>query len=327
VKSRVLRIGISVAISAVFLALAVRNVRWNAAVAALRGATYLYLLPLMGVAVLTLYTRAQRWQLLLKPIGVPPVRLLFHATNIGFMANMLLPLRAGEVIRPVLASRQAKLPLGGVLATILLERIFDMFTVLLLFGVSVMVVPLSEQALRWGQTLTALALVVGACIALLRWQEKLALGVIRRVCDLLPGRIGGPAYGFFAGFVKALDILGSPADFARAFTWSLYLWLIIAVLNGIGLAMFHLPIHSALVLTAIIAIAVSVPSAPGYIGSFQLGCVVGLAMYSVSESDALAFSIVHHLAQFVATVGAGIYSLWAQKLTLREVGGTDGTLA
>jgi glycosyltransferase 2 family protein len=327
VKSRVLRIGISVAISAVFLALAVRNVRWSEAVAALQGANYLYLLPLMAVAILTLYTRAQRWRLLLKPIGAPPVRLLFHATNIGFMANMLLPLRAGEVIRPLLASRQAKSPLGGVLATVLLERIFDMFTVLLLFGLSVMVVPLSEQAMRWGQTLTALALVVGACIALLCWQEKLALGVTRRLCDLLPARIGGSAYGFFAGFVKALEIVASPADFVRALVWSLYLWTVIAVLNGIGLAMFHLPIQSALVVTAIIAIAVSVPSAPGYIGSFQLGCVVGLAMYSVSESDALAFSIVHHLAQFVATVGAGLYSLWAQNLTLREVGGGDGTLA
>jgi hypothetical protein len=330
VKSRVLRIGISVAISTVFLALAVRNVRWSEALAALQEANYLYIPPLMAVGVLTLYTRAQRWRVFLKPIGVPPIRLLFHATNIGFMANMLLPLRAGEVVRPVLASRQAGLPLGGVLATILLERIFDMFTVLLLFGLSVMVVPLSEQAMRWGLTLTALAVAVGVCIGLLRWQENLALGVIRRLCDLLPGRIGGPAYGFVAGFVKALEIVGSPSDFARAFAWSLYLWLIIAVLNALGLAAFHLPVQSALVVTAIVAIAVSVPSAPGYIGSFQLGCVVSLAMYSVPESKALAFSIVHHLAQFVVTVGAGLYSLWSENLTLREVESVergDGTVA
>jgi glycosyltransferase 2 family protein len=330
VKSRVVRIGISVAISAAFLALAVRNVRWSEAIAALEGANYLYIPPLMGMGILTLYTRAQRWRLLLKPIGRPPVRLLFHATNIGFMANMLLPLRAGEVIRPVLASRRAELPLGGVLATILLERIFDMFTVLLLFGLSVMVVPLSEQAMHWGLTLTALAVVVGACIGLLRWQEDLALGVIRRLCDLLPGRIGGPAYGFVAGFVKALEILGSPSDFARAFAWSLYVWLVIAALNALGLAAFHLPVQSALVVTAIIAIAVSVPSAPGYIGSFQLGCVVALAMYAVPESKALAFSIVHHLAQFVTTVGAGLYSLWSENLTLREVESVErgnGTVA
>jgi hypothetical protein len=327
VKSRALRIGISVAISALFLALAVRRVEWRESLAALQRANYLYLVPLMGAGIWTLYIRAQRWRVFLKPIGVPPIRPLFHATNIGFMANMLLPLRAGEVIRPVLASRQVGLPLGGVLATIVLERIFDMFTVLLLFGLSVMIVPLSEQAITWGWMLTGLAAFIGASMGFLRWQEDLALRLIRRFCDLLPGRLGASAYGFAAGFIKALEILGSPADFARAFAWSLYLWMVIALLNGIGLVMFHLPVQSALVVTAIIAIAVSVPSAPGYIGSFQLGCVVGLAMYSVTESDAIAFSFVHHLAQFVATVGAGLFSLWAQNLTLRDVEGGNGSVA
>ncbi len=202
-----------------------------------------------------------------------------------------------------------------------------MFTVLLLFGISVMVVPLSKQAITWGWMLTGLAVFIAALVGLLRWKERLALGLIRRFCDLLPERFGIPAYAFFAGFVKALEVLGSLTDFARAFAWSLYLWLVIAFLNGIGLAMFHLPLQSALVLTAIVAIAVSVPSAPGYIGSFQLGCVVALAIYSVSESDALAFSLVHHLVQFVAIVGAGLYSLWAQNLSLREVGGGNGSVA
>lgn len=329
-RSRALRTGISVAISAVFLVLAVRNVRWGEAHAALGAANYLYLVPLLAVAVLTLYIRAQRWRVFLKPIGVPPIRPLFHATNIGFMANMLLPLRAGEVIRPLLASRQTGLPLGGVLATILLERIFDMFTVLLLFGLSVMLVPLSEEAMRLGWMLTGLAVAVGAGMGLLRWREELTLGLIRRLCDLLPARLGASAYGFVAGFVKALEILGSPMDFIRAFGWSLYLWLVIAVLNGFGLAAFHLPLQSALVLTATIAIAVSVPSAPGYIGSFQFGCVLGLAIYSVPESEALAFSIVHHAAQFAATVAAGLYSLWSENLSLREVESVErhnGTLA
>jgi len=320
VRGRAVRIGISVAISAFFLALAVKNVKWGEALAALEGANYLYIPPLMAVAVLTLYIRAQRWRVFLKPIGTPPVSSLFHATNIGFMANMLLPLRVGEVVRPLLVSRREELPLGGVLATIVLERIFDMFTVLLLFGVSVMVAPMSKQAMTWGMMLTALAASIAIIMGLLRWQEDLALRLIRRVCNLFPSRVGEPAYGFVAGFVKALEILGRPSDFARAFAWSLYLWLVIAGLNGIGLAAFHLPVRAALVVTATIAIAVSVPSAPGYIGSFQLGCVVGLAMYMVGESDALAFSIVHHLAQFVATVGAGVYSLWGTNLSLRDVG-------
>jgi glycosyltransferase 2 family protein len=273
----------------------------------------------MAVSVWTLYIRAQRWRLFLKPLGVPHLRVLFAATNIGFMANMLLPLRIGEVVRPVIVNRREGLPLSGLLATVLLERIFDMFTILLLFGVSVLLVPVSARAMTWGGMLTGLALGVAACIGLLRWQEALALRLIRRLCDLLPDAAGEGVFGFANGFVGALETIGSPADFARAFAWSLFLWLVIGSVNALALLAFHLPVSSALIVTAIVAIAVSVPSAPGYVGSFQLGCVVALQIYSVSRSEALAFSLVLHVTQFVATVAAGLYSLWTQNLTLREV--------
>jgi uncharacterized membrane protein YbhN (UPF0104 family) len=75
----------------------------------------------------------------------------------------------------------------------------------------------------------------------------------------------------------------------------------------------------SLVLTAVVAIAVSVPSAPGYIGAFQLGCVLGLAIFAIPKSEAIAFSIIVHLTQFVAVIAAGLYSLWKENISLREV--------
>jgi uncharacterized membrane protein YbhN (UPF0104 family) len=71
--------------------------------------------------------------------------------------------------------------------------------------------------------------------------------------------------------------------------------------------------------TVMVAIAVAAPSAPGYVGALQLGCVLALAIFGVSESQAIAYSIVLHIAQFVASVGAGLYSLWSENLSLREV--------
>lgn len=318
-NSRATRIALSVGISIFFLAFAVRNVAWDQAVAALRGANYAYLPPLLAVSLWTLIVRAQRWRVFLKPLGVPPLRSLVAATNIGFMANMVLPLRAGEVIRPLLVSRREGVPFGGVMATILLERIFDMFTILLLFGVSVLLVPITQEAKSWGVMLTALAALVAVVVGLLRWQEERALRLARKICDLLPQRFGDPVYAFAAGFAKALEVLGSPGDFLRALVWSVYMWLVIASIYAFGLAAFHLPIVGAVIVTAVIAVAVSVPSAPGYIGSFQVGCIVGLAIFAVPKSDALAFSVVLHLAQFVVTVAAGLYSLWTENMSLREV--------
>ena len=106
------------------------------------------------------------------------------------------------------------------------------------------------------------------------------------------------------------------------FAWSLYLWMAIAALYVFAFLAFHLAVPlviGAVVLTAVVAIAVSVPSAPGYIGSFQLGSVLGLAIFGVAESEALACSIIVHLTQFVAVIGAGLYSLWKENVSLREV--------
>jgi uncharacterized protein (TIRG00374 family) len=143
-KSRAFRIGFTIVISLVFLGFAVSGVDWNEALAAMARAQYLYCIPMTIGAVWQLYIRAQRWQILLRPIGTPEMKTLVAATNIGFMANFVLPLRAGEVIRPVLVSRQEKQPLGGILATIVLERVFDVIAILTLFGITTALYPVSE---------------------------------------------------------------------------------------------------------------------------------------------------------------------------------------
>lgn len=330
---RDVRIAIGVAVSALLLWLAVRDVDWAEALGALRSANYLYVAPMLPITVWTLYIRAQRWRVFLRPVGVPPLSTLVAATNIGFMGNMLLPLRIGEVVRPVLVSRRERLPLSGLLASILLERIFDMFTILFLFGVAALLVPMSAQVQQSGGVLTAIALAVAGAVILVRWQEQLALRIIRRACSVLPGRAGSGIYGFATGFVKALEILDSPRAFLLAFAWSLYLWLVIASIYLIGVLAFDLNVPllvTSLVVTTVVAIAVSVPSAPGYIGAFQIGCVLGLAIFRIGESQAIAYSIVLHLAQFVGILLAGLYSLWTENMSFRDLGSAptdDGALA
>lgn len=320
-NSRWLRIGVSIGISALFLWLAVRGVHWEEAAEALAGANYFWVVLMLPVTVWTLFIRAQRWRVFLQGVGVPPLRPLVSATNIGFMANMILPLRIGEVIRPVMLSRRAKLPLSGVLASVLLERIFDMFTILFLFGVSASLVNVSDEVRQWGWMLTGLAVAVAGVIVLIRLQERLALRIARWMADRLPAHLGDSAYGFAEGFVRALEMLDSPMAYVRAFAWSLYLWVAISVVYVFGFWAFHMDVpelRGALVLTTLVAIAVSVPSAPGFIGSFQLGCVLGLRIFGIKESPALAFSLIVHLSQFVGVIGAGLYSLWVENISLRE---------
>lgn len=319
---RATRIGLGVVLSAVFLTLAVWNVDWQEAGAALAHARYGYVVPMFLVTVWTLYIRAQRWRLLLRPLGTPAMRSLVTATNIGFMANMVLPLRAGEVIRPVLLSRREQEPLGGVLATIVLERIFDMMMVLLLFGLSFLLVPVSPAVRQWGLLLAVVAVGIGCSVGVVRWQEARTLRLLSWLVDRLPAAAGHHLDHFVRGFVRALAVLDSPLTFLAAIGWSLYLWAVIASTYFWGLLAFDLPVPpvvGSMVVTAVIALAVSAPSAPGYIGAFQLGCALALEVFAVSRSDAFAYSIVLHLTQFAATVAAGLYSLTREGLTFRQL--------
>jgi len=97
---------------------------------------------------------------------------------------------------------------------------------------------------------------------------------------------------------------------------------VISVVYVFGFWAFHLDVEwlrGGLVLSTQVAIAVTVPSAPGFIGAFQLGCVLGLRIFGVPESPALAYSIVIHLTQFVGCIAAGLYSMWSESISLREV--------
>jgi hypothetical protein len=320
--NRTIRIVLSVALSLVFLGFAVQNVNWNEALRAMASAHYIYVAPMLAVTVWTLYIRAQRWRLFLRPVGVPPMRLLIAAVNIGFMANMVLPLRIGEVIRPVLVSRRQRVPLSEILATIVLERIFDMFTVVFLFGLSALLVPVSAQVQQWGVRLTVLALLIGGGVALVRWQEQRMLALARTVLRVLPVGPRDAIDHFLEGFITALEVLDRPSTFLLAFAWSLYLWMVIALVWALGFWAFDLRVPvivGSMTVTVMVAIAVAAPSAPGYVGALQLGCVLALAIFGVSESQAIAYSIVLHIAQFVGSVGAGLYSLWSENLSLREV--------
>ena len=127
------------------------------------------------------------------------------------------------MIRPVLVSRKEREPLSGILATVVLERIFDMFTILFLFGVSASAVSVSDDVRQWGYRLFGLAVVVGVTVGLVRWQEDLVLRALRFVLRPLPHQIADPIGHFFRGFVQALEILDSPLTFLQLLGWSLYL--------------------------------------------------------------------------------------------------------
>jgi uncharacterized protein (TIRG00374 family) len=313
------KVWLGVAVSAVLLWVAVRGVSLDEVLQQLRQVRPVWLLPVLASIFLRFWLTAIRWQLLLRPVKSIGIHRLFAITMVGFMANNVLPARLGEFVRAYALGRSEGLPPSVPFATIVIERIFDGFT-LLLFLVGGLSFLRPSRTLLWAAGLTcALYLGVLGTLLVLRTErgQELLIGAL----DRLPGRVAGPARRLLETFRAGLEVLGD----VRALLLTTLLSIAIWVVNAAGVeASFRaftldLPPYASFLLLGTIAVALVLPSAPGYVGPLQVGTVQGLALVGVARETALSLSIVYHLCNYIPITLVGLAYLSALNLTLGEL--------
>jgi glycosyltransferase 2 family protein len=313
------KVWLGVAVSAVLLWVAVRGVSLDEVLQQLRQVRPLWLVPVLASIFLRFWLTAIRWQLLLRPVKSIGIHRLFAITMVGFMANNVLPARLGEFVRAYALGRSEGLPPSVPFATIVIERIFDGFT-LLLFLVGGLSFLRPSRTLLWAAGLTcALYLGVLGTLLVLRTErgQELLIGAL----DRLPGRVAGPARRLLETFRAGLEVLGD----VRALLLTTLLSIAIWVVNAAGVeASFRaftldLPPYASFLLLGTIAVALVLPSAPGYVGPLQVGTVQGLALVGVARETALSLSIVYHLCNYIPITLVGLAYLSALNLTLGEL--------
>jgi uncharacterized protein (TIRG00374 family) len=321
--NRGIRIGIGVAISggALYLALPPRD-EWSSVRDAFARVHYLYGIPLALISVYSVIIRCQRWRLLLRPLGRVPMLSLVSATAIGFLCNMVLPLRIGEVVRPVLLGRRARLPVSSVLGSVLLERLLDMITILLLLAAVVVLVPVSETIRRSGVVFVVIAAAGLSLVIALQRRHPLALRLLGRVLARLPAAVRARAEAALHEFIDGLQGLGGGGALVRIGLYSLYLWVVIASVFAVGIVACGLPVplvSGSLVLVTVVAGAVSAPSAPGFIGTFQAGCVLAFTVFGVSRAEAIPYAFAVWAVQWLTQVVLGVVFLVRENISFRDI--------
>ena len=321
------KIWLGVAVSAVLLWVAVRGVNLDEVLQQLRQVQLVWLIPVLASIVVRFWLTALRWQLLLRPTKRIGIHRLFAITLIGFMANNVLPARLGEFVRAYALGRSEALPASLPFATIVIERIFDGFT-LLVFLVGGLSFLRPTGGSGWAAGLTCgLYLVVLASLLAIRTGH--GLGLLTAVLDRLPERVGTSARRLLESFRAGLDVFGDPSAIVGTAMLSIVIW----VVNALGVeAMFRafsldLPVYACFLVLGVIAVAVALPSAPGYVGPFQAGTVQGLALLGVARETALSLSIVYHLCNYIPITIAGLAYLSALNLTLGELRTAGGKSA
>lgn len=323
---RGLQIAVSLSLSAIFLYLALRGEDWAAIGAELRNTRYEYLIAMGVLGTYVMYARCQRWSVLIEAAvgNRPAMRPLFAATAIGFMANMLLPLRVGEFARPYLASRRANVPLTTALATTVLERIFDLL-VLFAFGLWVLAtadVPDIVRRFTWLAGIAAGVLIVG--VAIVHANRSTLLPVIDKLWNVFPASVAGQIRLLEHEFLDGITTIANPRVLLTVVGWSAYVWFLISVGFALGFLATGIQVPflgGGVTVTTIVALAVSLPGAPGFVGQFEWGCKIALQqIYGVEGARAVGFSIATHITQFVTQVVVGLVYLVREGLSLGQLG-------
>ncbi len=317
-----LRILAAVGVTLGCLYFALRGADWGEIRIVLARTRLEWVVAMMVVSVGTIWIRALRWRVLLRSVAPPALRPFFSATAVGFMANMLLPLRAGEIIRPVLLGRQTRIPTSTALASVLLERLLDLLLLFFfLLGIS-FTLPV-EATMRRASFVVA-AIVAGILVlivGLLRNQER-ALGAVRRIFRRLPGRAGDGVADVLEGFLGGVAAITDARTIVALFGYSFAVWAVIAVTFGCGLRALDVQVPmvaASVTLVVVVAAFVSLPQAPGFVGTWQAGCVAALGFFEISKEEAIGYSLVTHVAQVVVIVALGIACLVSDNVGLREL--------
>jgi len=309
-------------VSALFAYLAVRHVRFREVWDALEASNYWWLVPAFGALVVATVLRAYRWQFLFARETRPPIRPVLSAMLIGQFVNNVLPARAGEAARVVALNQSSGSSRAEVAGTVVVERAYDVFSVLVLLFVLVPWLP-HVSWLR-AAAILAIALSAGlliAALALFRYGERPIRFVLRplsRLPFLSLDRTERAAANLAQGFAGLRRLRLA----VLAFVLTISSWFVVGVSAWLLMKGFDLDLSivaGTLVMIAV-ALALILPSSPAAVGVFEAATLVALRAYHVSSSKALSYALVLHALNFLPFIAAGVFFLQTHALSLRTRG-------
>jgi len=232
---------------------------------------------------------------------------LLEAVLVGFTANSFLPLRAGEIIRPIYLQKRIGLPFASGLASIFTERIFDLLSLLTIASVLLSRIPEPPQfLLTTSAALRVISLIGLAGVVLCAYFGKFTMKLADRIVALiLPKKIGDFLLKLLAQVIETLGAVKSFRELFLILVYSFSIWAVTGFYFQLSGAMLgvDLTFFSGLLIAVTVAFAVAAPSSPGFIGTFQFGCALTLTnILHLSQEFSLAYGLLVHATQTVTLV-------------------------
>ena len=322
------RILLGLGFSGLLLVLFFTTLDFKQLITALLGANYIYLIPSILFYFLGVLVRALRLQILLRPVKNLSIGRLYPVVVIGYMANNLLPLRLGELVRSYYLGEREGISKTVGLATILLERIFDALILLCFIAITAIFLPLApilkglglSVGLPWillTVTLSAPFLIVFGFLFILSKYPEQVQKLVLLLTSKLPLRISKASSELVGLFIYGLSTLKNPKQLPILVSLSIPIWLFEAMLFFLIFFSFGFQelfegiwqmLLIAVLITSIANIGASLPSSPGGIGLFELFARESLVLLSIVGLDRAssgAYALTVHAALLIPVILLG----------------------
>ena len=332
-KKNLWKIAAGLGLTGVFVFLFVRSVDWAAVLRDVANVDVVLFALLFPLAAVHFFTRGLRWRFLLVH-EKPDVRLrpLVAGNVVGFTVTFIFPGRLGEIVKPLYVARKERIRKGFAVGTVVVERIFDMFTVCSLLGLFILARPLyaglfaleaeSYRTLRlWGfaGVGTASALLVAA--VLLYVFKGRAIRVVESLLKPLPERLRGRVVELTREFIDGLRIFHSAGNLAVYTGLSFVVWLAIIFFYWVFFLAYGVRVPYFLLVPYVFLtmIGASIPT-PGMVGGFDYFSRLGMtSLYHIGTNQAVGMTLVTHTIQIVVTCLLGYAILWREGLSLFQL--------
>ena len=310
-------------VSAAFLYMALSGLSLAEVWFHIRSARYIWLLPGVAIYFFGVGARTWRWHYMLRPIRSIPLLRLFPVVCIGYMGNNIYPARIGELLRAYVLRETEEVSISASLATILVERIFDGVVMLLFVFVGLPLAPAIPG--DWRRFVIVFSLLFFGALGFFFFvaaSPRRARAAYSFVLDrVVPQRFREPVRGFADRFMEGLGFLRSPRDVLMIFVTSLVVWL--AETGKYWFVMhafdFEVSFFVLMLMNGVVNLFTTIPSAPGYIGTFYEPGIEVLKAFGVEGSMAAGYTLVLHAALWLPITVLGFYYMWRMSLSWRDL--------
>lgn len=326
-KKRVLQITVGVVITVVSLYFAFRGIDFKESLEIIKNIKVIYLIFSVIVGTSIVVLRALRWQCFIPLKNKIRKSTIVASVYIGYMANNILPAKLGEVVRAYVLGNKENISKTAIFASVISERLFDVFTGVLMLAVAIIFIPSLPKTIFYGAVLLFVICIIGGCLLVFISKKKdFAFSVFSKVISFLPKKIKEKTKTMFHKFIEGIGFRADKKHIFFLIFYTITYWggQVISVL--LLFKAFSIDGSPALALFTIAAMGFgfAVPAAPSGIGPIEWIVIFALTLVGVDKTLAASFAFVYHLIGIIPVTAVGFFSLLYLGIDLKTATRSDG---